>query len=596
MPQTITDHNQNSNEPLAAVTVQNCKQNAGTAYEPTPLFDHTYAANIGFSKKSPAKCLSLQHSQSQLRDSTLVQNELQVYSNNDYHSDSTQKQHFSLTQGILKISYVEKYIDDSMITSDPSITCNQNNSVKLSTDDLSTTTDNGNDKTQMEHDADRRVFYGFECVLTECASNLEENYNNENDEDDDDYDDENQNVEIINKSIVDHITNKVANASNDYCRDNRYNETQMQSNVTAKSIATKKTITKSKPRLKEKRPERKPGKKVFLTSFSQNGKVDIIYTCSKCSLRFQHKSHFTIHMESKHSCRDLPTYTCAECWQLFEDEPSLQAHMNHEHPLLVLEFPCLLCERKCASELDLAKHKAEDHFEKRKFDCTDCGQRFISREVLNVHLTIHSLHSSQNADLKKHPWEEIKKQMQRKKYTKISNEEQLESSIIDILYTCPKCSLRYQHKTHFTTHMRNEHSCYGSPNYTCADCLQLFDDEDSLRTHITLDHPLTILEVPCLLCERKFPSESALSRHKIRYHFVERKNVCKECGENFTNKKLLRTHARIHYTRNRPTVKPPEAYHIISKNFACDQCDAAFADSTGLRMHKLLIHTKKLPT
>ncbi|XP_067621100.1 zinc finger protein 37-like isoform X1 [Eurosta solidaginis] len=640
-PNTITDYNQTTNvlvEPLRRAAVENCKQNAGTTNEPTARYDYTYATsycyplnqlqqrnlnsnittvdsypvlytdfeanadNNNIIKTTTVKCLPLQPRQPQLRKSTIIQKNLQVYATNNCSSGSTSQkpqQICRINDDMLKISTknvspvlninAKKNIDDSIIA-DASITCNKNNDVKSKTDDLSSTTENGIAKTQMAHENgnDTQVFYDFECMSTECASTLAKNYNNAYNADD-----ENQSQEIMRKKTVDHInlslTNKDANTTN-ICKNSKCYETERQRNVTAKSTAT---TTKSKLSLKKTKSQ-----KQVLTSFSKNDKVYIIYTCNKCSLRFQHKSLFRIHMESKHSCHDLPAYTCAKCWQLFEDEHSLLAHITQDHPLLRLEFPCLLCERKCTSELDLAKHKAEDHFEKRKYDCKDCGKRFISRQFLNAHLTVHSPLSAPKA-LKKIPMQKLCKENkdQMPKNLRISKTKVLLRSLnkngkVDILYTCPKCSLRYQHKSHFTIHMRNEHLCHDLPRYTCADCWKLFDHEDTLLAHINYDHPLTILEFPCLYCEDKFRSEDDLAKHKARYHF--RKHVCKECGKCFINMEYLLKHSRLHYKQKHDSKELPVSVdHIISKNFACDRCDAAFADFSGLRTHRLINHSKK---
>ena len=104
----------------------------------------------------------------------------------------------------------------------------------------------------------------------------------------------------------------------------------------------------------------------------------------------------------------------------------------------------------------------------------------------------------------------------------------------------------------------------------CPECGMFMDSLTALENHFRRHHPD---RVPCPHCESKFPAERDRDRHVMRVHTAKPRLICEECGLDFKDKDILRSHTK--------------AKHRVTK-FVCpvSACGMEFRNKYRLWTHK----------
>ncbi|XP_030640936.1 zinc finger protein 574 [Chanos chanos] len=106
---------------------------------------------------------------------------------------------------------------------------------------------------------------------------------------------------------------------------------------------------------------------------------------------------------------------------------------------------------------------------------------------------------------------------------------------------------------------------------------------------------------PCQSCEKTFPSQLRLLRHRHTVHACEHRFKCGVCGKPFKKQIHVRNHLRTH-TGERPfqcsvcgktfsshaNLSRHTHTHTGARPYRCDICHKAFTQSSNLRQHRLL--------
>ncbi|XP_062321576.1 zinc finger protein 574 isoform X1 [Osmerus eperlanus] len=112
---------------------------------------------------------------------------------------------------------------------------------------------------------------------------------------------------------------------------------------------------------------------------------------------------------------------------------------------------------------------------------------------------------------------------------------------------------------------------------------------------------------PCPSCDKRFPSQLRLLRHRHTTHVTDRRFKCGVCGKSFKKQIHVRNHLRTH-TGERPyqcsdcgktftslaNLTRHNLTHSGLRPYRCDVCHRSFTQSSNLRQHRLL-HANPTP-
>ncbi|XP_060532818.1 gastrula zinc finger protein XlCGF57.1-like isoform X2 [Cylas formicarius] len=315
--------------------------------------------------------------------------------------------------------------------------------------------------------------------------------------------------------------------------------------------------------------------------------------CILCSFVGVNIRNLSLHMKHKHI--DKRNLWCSRCNLFYED---LQTHLeNHNNYVF-----CSFCKRNLSSNHFLDHLRAHADL---KYKCNLCNKKFISQELLTVHLAAHEntkpfecLNCSKRFR-KLHTFEDHIKMHGRytlsTKHLIRAKKKQITKMKIPILKTVKILGAQESICCRLETKQIESLTCqFCQKSYTTAYKLQMH-----IKGHLG-KHPFK-----CVMCQRGFARKSDCLNHE-RTHTKEKTFICKICGKGLSSSATLRVHLKQHTGR-------PEKCEICQKQFCrkseltlhmqkhrgerpflCTECGMSFAQSSHLTSH-VSIHSEARP-
>ncbi|XP_046668068.1 zinc finger protein 782-like [Homalodisca vitripennis] len=244
---------------------------------------------------------------------------------------------------------------------------------------------------------------------------------------------------------------------------------------------------------------------------------------------------------------------------------------------------CDICGKKLSSRGSLRLHKLNKHKQKMQFSCELCGMKFdFQREVV--------------------------------KHRNDSHRQE------DGLFCCEICSKRlpdyHSFLVHVKSHIKNCKEEEGSDK-VCKECGKSFQDENSLKIHITLIHRMEVVGLRknlktqeknfiCDTCGKRFAFNCLLQDH-INLHTGLKPYCCHKCGKSFSQKATLKQHTKTHSDvrpfqcaecslgfYGRGDLMKHIRKHTGERPYVCEMCGEGFSRSGHLGVHRRS-HTGERP-
>lgn len=115
-------------------------------------------------------------------------------------------------------------------------------------------------------------------------------------------------------------------------------------------------------------------------------------------------------------------------------------------------------------------------------------------------------------------------------------------------YECSECeSVRFVYLKSLIRHRRQKHP---TRIYECDYCSEAFVTLAVLKQHLENSHKNEMKTYPCGLCSKQFLVRLQFSCHQLE-HSNSQQILCKICGENFTQHRMLKSHIRDKHTTSK---------------------------------------------
>ncbi|XP_005101831.1 zinc finger protein 62 homolog [Aplysia californica] len=248
---------------------------------------------------------------------------------------------------------------------------------------------------------------------------------------------------------------------------------------------------------------------VILDAFAKGSSVlkeDKMYKCGLCNETFVLCEYLKNHMEMHE--REIKCHRCKVCGDAFDFKFLLKKHkLTHAKNK---PYSCDVCKVKFKQIRELRRHKLV-HKGRRPFKCDICNAKFVRRTHLKDHKKEHTGGKP---------------------------------------YRCGICQKLFSLANILKVHMQRHQS---EKPYVCGLCDGKFHKTHELEGHVEESHSKkteqntpdeTIKSYSCGVCQKTFPLESALERHRKTH--VENKPYQCECGASFAKITLLVVHKLTH--------------------------------------------------
>lgn len=240
----------------------------------------------------------------------------------------------------------------------------------------------------------------------------------------------------------------------------------------------------------------------------------------------------------KFASKERDFIQCTDCDERFPSRQLLRHHFCQKHGL---KFS------RNQWTMKLKQILGEDMLEEEI--CHHCGKSFLHPNLLENHLKVCKSKDKDDAEINKI----------RKKKKQVLNKD----------LHCQTCRRHFYNEKHM-----KEHKC---AHLKCELCSAEFIRSRNLKIHMK-GHNGAIL-FPCEECEGLFLSRKRLSSHKLTSHNPERriyKHSCETCNSLFKSKRELINHQ--------------ESVHVEERKFECEECHETYKTKGHLTLHKKREH------
>uniref|UniRef100_A0A1B0CSW8 Uncharacterized protein n=1 Tax=Lutzomyia longipalpis TaxID=7200 RepID=A0A1B0CSW8_LUTLO len=137
-------------------------------------------------------------------------------------------------------------------------------------------------------------------------------------------------------------------------------------------------------------------------------------------------------------------------------------------------------------------------------------------------------------------------------------------------FVCKICGKKYGKKESLKSHMRSNHKTErGLVVPECNVCGKKFKRSSSVKDHMVRKHSEKE-NLKCRKCEEVYSTAEEFASHEKEWHDPKNPkfHVCEFCAKEFTTRKLLRKHKKIH-----------------NESVVCALCGKVYVNKDGLRKH-----------
>ncbi|XP_068146515.1 transcription factor grauzone [Drosophila tropicalis] len=264
-----------------------------------------------------------------------------------------------------------------------------------------------------------------------------------------------------------------------------------------------------------------------------------------------------------------------------EIDQKIAAHMR---------LTCDICHEGQETFLKLCKHMLQAHHKKGYAIC--CNKKFYKRSFLTDHIDRHANPDKfkcqecgktfadkqclRNHELLKHQPDEEKTFMCEncpKRYTKQYLLDQHRIIHKERNVPCDICERRFPNVSLLSSHVKMVHGNYGT---MCDICAQVIRGRAAFQRH-QLEHAgITEPKVQCDICGSWHKNKYSLRKHIRRHQSSYEECTCNICGKVSPNRSAMLSHQRY--------------VHMLDRKHECSVCNKAFKKAITLKEH-MTMHT-----
>ncbi|XP_065365276.1 zinc finger protein 227-like [Calliphora vicina] len=256
---------------------------------------------------------------------------------------------------------------------------------------------------------------------------------------------------------------------------------------------------------------------------------------------------------------EIRKWQCADCGRKYLTEEKLEQHRKLHNQSE--DCQCEICGTHLKSLYDYREHMKE-HGTERKFSCEYCDKTFSTRANLKSHLYIHT-------NLRPFKCEICGKTFQQKSILKTHMTLHTGKP-----FECTLCHRRFSRTAHLNIHMRQHNNIRP---YQCTECPSSYMQKSHLDRHISSSH--LGVRFQCTICGKMYTKKPSLNTHMRDAHCT---TVClyncEICDLDFPKQKAL----SISATKGRAAISPAVTLITLS-------CDICGHGSNILAIHILIL-------
>ena len=287
-------------------------------------------------------------------------------------------------------------------------------------------------------------------------------------------------------------------------------------------------------------------------------------TCGECAEKFWTEERLRIHIRERHNKDGVNAG-----FQMKNDPEDEDDEDSNEKTILV----CPHCDysytfdpkfssskRKASQYLNAHLHRLHGD---QKLNCDECGKAFWTKEQLKVHILKHQEKVVVKMKLQRTP--------KKSKNVKMEPEGDTSENPKNLKLNCDECNKIFPTEHHLRSH-KMEHWRNGEEQYSCDQCDYKCKLKKTLKVHYNIHLGIKHL---CHLCPASYPSATGLKQHLFTHSGdkKEKNFACKFCERRFVSNSELSRHIRS---------------HTGEKPFTCDTCGKSFTTNSSMEKHKTL--------
>lgn len=230
-----------------------------------------------------------------------------------------------------------------------------------------------------------------------------------------------------------------------------------------------------------------------------------IYSCDKCSRKFDVKSIFEAHLVSHY---DIRPQICSACGMSFKSVSNLRRHESSVHAKSRDEI-CEICQKGFKTKMSLKIHQQTVHVDIKVYvNCFHCSSIMLEKN-LKAHL--HNIHSEEG-QIKNFECENCQK-LFKNEYLLRRHYESIHQPVDrGVTYKCNICDYTTTRQRELKNHELNEH--FEGTIHAC-ECGKRFKNRKLLMIHMSSHNSV---DYQCNYCEISYKTRSGLRKHIIKNH------------------------------------------------------------------------------